>query len=342
MGPPQQCCYSQPDDHNRDPSDPDAGAADPACPAVVLHAAVDRHVPAGAAGHRRRPARHGGRHPAHFVGLHDRLWRRPDLLRAGRRPFRPAACHPGRTRRLCPDQRRLRFRDGGGPPCGVALPAGAGGVRRRGAGAYHGARPRRARPGGARHVADDGLHVDRAHAGAAARRADPVVPGLAGDLLGAGRDRRGGARRCVAAPARDAAAGISPAAGPVLGAEALRRAGASSRLHGLRLHQHVPVLGAVVVPVRLALRVHRALRRGAARLRPDLRRHDRVHDPGQPAQRQVRAGVRRRQDPALCGDRAGRRRADRPGAGPDRGALRHDRHVAVPSSASRRRSPPSA
>ena len=157
------------------------------------------------------------------------------------------------------------FADGSGPARGAALPAGPGGLRRRGAGAHHGARSRRARPGGARHVADDGLHLDRAHAGAADRRADPVVPGLARDLLGAGRNRRGGARRRLPPPARDPAAGIPPAAGAVLDPEALRRAVPPSRLHGLRLHQHVHVLGAAVVPVGLALRVHRALRHRAAR-----------------------------------------------------------------------------
>ena len=176
----------------------------------------------------------------------------------------------------------------------AALPAGPGGLRRRGAGAHHGARPRREGPGGARHVADDGLHLDRAHAGAADRRPGSVVPGLAGDLLGAGHHRRGGAGRGLAAPARDAAARVSPAAGAVLDPEAFRRAGPAPRLHGLRLHQHLPVLRADVVPVGLAVRVHREVRHRAARLRPDLRRHDRVHDPGQPAQRQVRAGVRRR------------------------------------------------
>ena len=191
----------------------------------------------------------------------------------------------------------------------AALPAGAGGLRRRGAGAHHGARSRRARPGGARHVADDGLHLDRAHAGAADRRPDPVVPGLARDLLGAGRHRRGRAGRGLFPPARDPAAGIPPAAGAVVDPEALRRAGAPPRLHGLRLHQHVHVLGAAVVPVGLAVRVHREVRHPAARLRPDLRRHGRVHDHRQPVQRQVRAGVRRRQDPALRGDRAGDRPA---------------------------------
>ena len=194
MGPSGQCCYDKSNDHDRRPSDADAAAADPAGPAVVLHAFVHRHVPAGAAGDRRRFARNGGRHPAHFVGLHDRLWRRPDLLWPGGRPLRPPAGHPGRRCRLRPGERRLRLRRGSGPARGAAFPAGAGGLRRGGAGAHHGARSRRARPGGAGDVADDGLHLDRAHAGAADRRPDPVVPGLARDLLGSGRDRRGGAR----------------------------------------------------------------------------------------------------------------------------------------------------
>ena len=90
------------------------------------------------------------------------------------------------------------------------------------------------------------------------------------------------------------AAGIPPAAGAVLDPQALRRAGAPSRLHGLRLHQHLPVLRPDVVPERLAVRVHREVRHRPARLRPDLRRHDHLHDPGQPVERQVRAGVRRR------------------------------------------------
>ena len=64
-----------------------------------------------------------------------------------------------------------------------------------------------------------------------------------------------------APPARDAAAGISPAAGPVLDPEALRRAVPPSRLHGLRLHQHLPVRRPDVVPVGLAVRLHREVRR---------------------------------------------------------------------------------
>ena len=144
-------------------------------------------------------------------------------------------------------------------------------------------------------------------------------------------DRRAWPRRGLDPAARDAAAGVSPAAGPVVDPEALRRAAPAPRLHGLRLHQLLHVRGAVVVPLGLALRLHRALRHRAARLRPDLRRHGRVHDHRQPAQRPVRAGVRRRQDPALRGDRAGHHRPDGDGAGLDRGPLRHDRPVAVPA-----------
>ena len=65
------------------------------------------------------------------------------------------------------------------------------------------------------------------------------------------------------------------------------------------------VRGAAVVPLGLALRLHREVRHRAARLRPDLRRHDRVHDHRQPAQRPLRAPPRRRHDPALRRDRAG-------------------------------------
>ena len=52
-------------------------------------------------------------------------------------------------------------------------------------------------------------------------------------------DRRGGADRRLAPPARDPAAGIPPAAGAVVDPEALRRAVPPPRLHGLRLHQHL-------------------------------------------------------------------------------------------------------
>ena len=186
-------------------------------------------------------ARHGGRHPAHALGLPDRLRLRPDLLRAGGRPLRPPAGDPDRARHLHRRQHRLRLCSGSGPSRAAAPAAGPGGVRWRGAGAHHGARPRREGPGGAGDVADACLLLDRADAGAADRRAGPVVLRLARDLLGAGGHRRAGLDGDLAAPARDLAAGVPPAAPSRLGAEALWRAGAPSRLHGLCADRRLPV-----------------------------------------------------------------------------------------------------
>jgi len=84
------------------------------------------------------------------------------------------------------------------------------------------------------------------------------------------------------------------------GAETLRRAVPPSRLHGLRLHQHLHVLG-LLSSCRARRSCSSSATHRAARLRSDLRRHGRVHDLGS----LLNAKLRRcscRQDPALRGD----------------------------------------
>src|SRR6185312_8085255 len=124
------------------------------------------------------------------------------------------------------------------------------------------------------------LQFDRADAGAADRRPGAVVLRLARDLLGAGRHRRDRLDLRLPAPAGDAAAGIPPAAPSRLGDPPIWRAGASSRLHGLRADRRLPVRRAVLLPVGLTVRVHRALRPRAAPLRPVLRLPGGVPDRG--------------------------------------------------------------
>ena len=135
-------------------SDPHAAAAGPAGASVGLYAAHHRHVPAGAADDRQRSHGTAGdiqlTLSAFMIAFgFGQIFYGPAGDRFGRRPVILTGHH-----RLHRDHHRLRLRRRSGPARAAALPAGTGGMRRRGAGAHHGARPRREGAGGARHVAD--------------------------------------------------------------------------------------------------------------------------------------------------------------------------------------------
>ena len=233
--------------------------------ALLVHAAQHRHVPAGAAGDPERASRQRGRHPAHAVGLHAGVRLRPDLLRSGRRPLRPPPGDPDGPRGPT-----------SWPASAAPLPPAAGQLvvlrLLQGLAACGGVVL-------ARTMVRDLAEKDQAARAMSLMNACTSIAPMLAPLIGgqvlwflgwraifwvlAGIGVVAWTGR-LSAPARDPAARIPPALPSRLGAAPLRRAGAPSRLHGLRADRRLPVRRAVFLPVGLAVRVHRALRRGAA------------------------------------------------------------------------------